>query len=360
MSQDQLFLPLELLTIEVRPKLDFYTLLAFAKTATELYKGWIKYVLELPDRIIGRCDTERLSLFTSLTALNIPTLSFPVTYNITTLSYLTSLKTLTIPRNTLQIKDTDLAGMVSLTTLSLGDVPISDQGISHLTNLTYLNFGHGMWNNTNGVITDNSIKELCSLRYLNLGYTDRICDSSISMLTALCTLLVGNNNGITNLEHLTSLVDLTLTSYTSHLWWQNPQNLQAPKIFLPTTLTSLTNCKHLSDDDIKQLTRLTTLNLGSADNTISDDAIISLTSLTYLDLGCNNTITDRGVEGLTNLTNLIIGSNRHVSIKYSYEAIVRGGKCLPYNFMGTVYNNVNTPRINNLRSSRYSTMNLAY
>jgi Leucine-rich repeat (LRR) protein len=66
--------------------------------------------------------------------------------------------------------------------------------------------------------------------------------------------------------------------------------------------------KHIIDEEIKNLTNLTTLNLFSNIN-ITDEGIKNLTNLTSLNLHNNFKITNNGITKLTNLTILNLCNN---------------------------------------------------
>ncbi len=196
--------------------------------------------------------------------------------------------------------------------------PVTDEGISHFKNLTYLDLS---FNSTvtdeciknlttlknlelqnNGKISDEGLKNLTGLTYLNLLNNGIISNTGIMRLTNLIELDLFHNTRITNTV-LTALINLTTLDLKDSIIGNYSQfkNL--------TNLKTLTLSEHIVDSDIFKLTNLCHLDMFSNEN-ITDNGISTLTNLTYLDLSANfPKITEKGISTLTNLTYLDFGGN---------------------------------------------------
>lgn len=241
------------------------------------------------------------------------------------------------------ITDTSIAKLTNLVTLDIGDnTSISDYSLSNLSKLKQL-----LLNDTCSKISDNSISQLTSLTKLHLGNNDicYITNNSIAKLTNLVSLNISNNQYIDNilLPNLKTLytnhklVDSSIKTLTSltHLYCISNDNFtdsvvcNLPKLtllscgfnnnFTDITLYTLSRLKYLdcgfnskfTDNGLSQLTKLKTL-YCSYNNNFTNTSLPKLLNLTYLNCGSNNNFTARGIVNLINLKELVCyhGHNR--------------------------------------------------
>lgn len=356
MSQKDLIIPLEILEVEIKPKLDFYTLISFLKTCRAFFypefysEEWRRWVEELPSPVVKRCDNKQLSMFRSLTSLNLSDNS-----NISNDGFanLTSLKTLILPSKVQDghITHDAFEKLTSLTYLSSSytteytylNVEVSNKMISHLTNLTYLDLRSIHTNR----ISDSGVSNLTSLTYLNPGYA-YLTENSLLQLSKLSTLDVFRNRLYIDYQHLTNLTDLTLCDL-----YPPP----AARVDLPPSLIKLDirRCMAVTDASLISLTCLESLTLGN-NRSITDVGLKMLTTLTHLDLGHNTNITDNGINLLTRLTSLTLGFNRNIGPR---SIIAKGPNLLPYSPSMTRYANLETYTTTNITKS-YVSLNLSY
>jgi Leucine-rich repeat (LRR) protein len=123
------------------------------------------------------------------------------------LQHLTSLTNLYLNGNT-NISDISIKKLINLSTLSycrrfhFSSSRISDEGIGHLTNLTYLDIS-----GRNELITDDGLRNLTNITSLNLTENKTISDNGLMNLCNIKILQVYNNRKIT-IEGLKCLTNL--------------------------------------------------------------------------------------------------------------------------------------------------------
>ncbi len=158
------------------------------------------------------------------------------------------------------------------------EMDISDVGVQHLTKLTILDL------ECLPQITDFSLTKLTNLRKLSLGDdNDDITDNGLSVLTGLTNLdlFCADNISDSSLRHLTNL----------------------KKLWLHST-------EQITDASLSLLTSLERLNLAECTDSmknITNKGLSTLTNLTKLFIDFNysrGNITDETIDLLTNLTKL--------------------------------------------------------
>ena len=252
------------------------------------------------------------------------------------------------------------AEMKSLTRLIANKGVNSLEGLQFATNLTYLRLAAHYWSpeqhewiNLNEISDLSPLADLTKLTYINIPTNSRITDlshlsglinltelrlwnnnitdlSPISSLINLTTLDIGSNDRLSDLSPLSELINLrNLWAYYNDVTDITPlsklTNLEILSIFANyitdiTGLSNLTNLVHLDIGynriaditPLMDLTRLTFLGVGTKVTDLS--ALSGLTNLMTLRLG-NNELTDIfGLSGLINLTTLWLQENELTDI----------------------------------------------
>lgn len=206
--------------------------------------------------------------------------------------------------------DEDLQRFTKLKTLVLGDRNnrITDDTLSKLTNLTSFAY-------CGSQITDRSISCLTNLKTLALDNNKNITDEGIQKLTNLTALGLDKEESIDGrgFESLTKLESFHL-SY--HEGWDESFDLTIGKDTF-RYLTNITSLDMYANDVIKigtlaKLPRLKSLSIGY-DFMINDDNISQLSNLTSLRVSdCSLNHSGKVIETMTNLVSLEVDFFKHV------------------------------------------------
>lgn len=210
-----------------------------------------------------------------------------------------------------KITDESVKYLINISLLQCNDL-ITDNSISKLTNLLILDLGN------NKLITDNSLQYLTKLTKLIINdVVDQISDKSISKLTNLVNLYLGYNRvcNITNIS-INKLTNLNYLNITGNQYIDNI-NLPSLRYFYPNTKLkdSQVNCNNLThldcdeneyftDELLFKLSKLESLNCGYNNNFTNKSLIYLSKTLKYLDCGFNLKFDDDGLSSLSILQTL--------------------------------------------------------
>lgn len=167
--------------------------------------------------------------------------------------------------------------------------------LSHLTNIQHLDLGASKYK-----IENRHVQSLTNLKRLDCNFNG-MTDEGISGLTNLVFLNLSNNyeNTITDVG-ISNLTNLKILDCSKNITDIGISNL--------TKLQSLKCSENITDNGISNLTNLKSLDCNKK---ISDNGIMNLTNLTSL--ACNENITDVGINSLTDLRYIHLRGNRKIS-----------------------------------------------
>ena len=214
---------------------------------------------------------------------------------------LTRLKSLEMV-NATNVKN--LSTLTALTRLNM-DFCSNLTGLEHCTNLTWLSMDGSKMPSYNFLtalqrlthltargcsVTDAQLRMLPSLTHLNVMCTNL---TRLDALTNLKSLVIDSCEHITEL-HSAGLLHLDMSEC----------RLSDDALRQLTALTSLnmSGCQQITDEGIRGLTQLQRLNMYRS--RVTDDGLRRLTRLTHLYIGCNLLITDEGIKHLPSLQQL--------------------------------------------------------
>jgi hypothetical protein len=175
---------------------------------------------------------------------------------------------------------------------------ISDDSLSVLTDLTYLDMSH------NYVITDNSLRVLTNLAHLGLSHNYKITDTGLSGLIALTSLDIS----LIQSQQITGAGLLPLSNLKVLSMVQSPAE---DRDLLPlTALEKLTVSGNLTGKCLKSLPQLVSLTLFPSHH-VQPKYLAKLTNLTSLVLDGCGPVAYWILEGLSSLKSLSTTVENH-------------------------------------------------